>query len=180
MIRISKSTKITWNAVCLISSLVSGAWLYAVFFERGLVDSLGTSIISQYSSHHNDKLETAIEALHEGDLKIAATTLEGWGEIRKGDRVYPMKRELLLQYLQILEASEHPDMGHWATLWLQLDDRDVTARAYYFEALRRDPERQAEGRAGLIREFAKFPGNQTLAEFHAIATGRTGEQVAQQ
>ena len=111
--------------------------------------------------------------LRAGQTQPAIGLLEGkkWGEIQNRDRVYLMKRKLLETLAAQLHSTEqYRELLHWAEVWRELDERDVTAMAYWYEALRHTPDRREEGTRGLKEAWQRFPSNEALTRFLTAAT----------
>ena len=51
-----------------------------------------------------------------------------------------------------------------------MDERDVTAMAYWYEALRHTPDRREEGTRGLEEAWQRFPSNEALTRFLTAVT----------
>ncbi|NYT47314.1 MAG: hypothetical protein H0A75_06785 [Candidatus Methanofishera endochildressiae] len=72
------------------------------------------------------------------------------GDIKKGDRLYPIKRHLLLTLVQqSYEQQDNQTWVNWAKEWYQQDNRDVTAMAYYYAALLQNDKDYEKGMLGL-------------------------------
>jgi len=93
-----------------------------------------------------------------------------------GDRVYPFKRQILLRLCDQLEGvKRYKDLHYWANVLRDLNPRDVTAWAYWFESMRHMKGRGEEGRQGLQKAWKDFPVNAKLAGFHARALRESGD-----
>ena len=168
--RLSRKAKVAWNAALLVSATFFLLVLYGFTYQQSFIDKVGTSVTSSYVEYHRKRGSTALKALKRGDLEAVFDLLEDWETLRKGDRAYPFKRKLLLQLAEELNAREpYDELNYWTTVWVGLDDRDITARAYHLHALRHDSERYREALDGLAREHRRFPLNKTLTRFYAEA-----------
>ena len=84
-----------------------------------------------------------------------------------GDRGYRFKRQILSNLCRTLyNNKDYQRLLDWATVWRLLDERDVNAIAYNYEALRHTDGRRQEGREGLLEYFKKFPANRHLQRFY--------------
>ena len=82
------------------------------------------------------------------------------------DRAYPLKRALLLRLCLALEQQEnYGALRKWSLSWLSLSDRDLDARAFWYEAIRHSPGEEDEGLRGLITNQHAFPENNYLSQF---------------
>jgi hypothetical protein len=154
--------------------------LYGFTYQKSFVDQLGIDVTTAYVEYHSGQRDAALRALKRGNLDTVIDLLDDWEAFRKGDRAYPAKRSLLLELAEALDARErYDDLAHWAAVWVGLDGRDITAKAYYLQALRSDPERYREALDGLAQEHKRFPSNETLARFYADAHGIPAVEVGE-
>jgi hypothetical protein len=180
-LRLSRATKRWWNSILLVSAVLSLGALYSFRFQTEAVDDFGEYVTERYVRHHRHQRRDALEALETGDTMAVRDLLEDWEPIRKGDRVYRFKRELLLRLSETLHGrNNYTEMLHWAKVWVGLDGRDITAKAYLYEGMRHNLQTHRQGVLGLENEFRRFPGNTTLAKFHADALLQSGEQLARE
>ena len=153
--RLSRKTKIGWNIAFLLSAVFFLVVLYGFSYQKSFVDEIGISLTRTYIDYHGNQRNDALKALRRGNLEAVIDLLEDWETLRKGDRAYPFKRKLLLQLAEELNARERYDeLNYWTTVWVGLDDRDITARAYYLQALRHNSERYREALDGLAPQGA--------------------------
>ena len=83
-----------------------------------------------------------------------------------------MKRELLLSLVAQLQSLKgNHSWVAWAKIWYKLDDKDVTAMAYYYLALLQDKEHYKQGLAELKRAHQRFPKHLLLKQFYSMAIG---------
>ena len=173
--------KVIGNLVFLISTLIFSSLFLLWAYQEEIVDEVGYWMISSYKSQFNSEWKLTMRQLKAGETKAAIELLEKkkWAEIRNRDRVYPMKRKLLETLAAQLHSTEqYGELLHWAGLWRQLDERDVTAMAYWYEALRHTPDRREEGLLGLERNWERFPSNDALARFHMTVLADSGDETA--
>ncbi len=169
-LRLSRKTKVGWNTALLVCATFFLIVIYGFTYQRSFVDEFGIYITGTYIEYRKAQRNTALKALKQGDLDTVIDLLEDWEAFRKGDRVYPLKRRLLLRLAEELNTREkYDELTYWTTVWVGLDDRDITARAYYLQALRHDSERYREALDGLAREHQRFPLNRALTRFYADA-----------
>jgi len=136
--------------------------------NKALYVKLSTYLISQHQSQYLHSYSSAIKALDKGNTEPAMRALRDWQNIRKGDRAFTQKRGLLLRLTGVLhDQNRVSELLDWTKIWQALDSRDITARAFFFEALRLNPETHAEGIDGLALTYLHFPKNQRIAKFYA-------------
>ena len=75
--------------------------------------------------------------------------------LKRANRDHQEVGELLLRLAEELNARErYEELYYWTSVWVGLDDRDITARAYYLQALRHNSERYREALDGLAPQGA--------------------------
>lgn len=169
--RIPTKVKALWNGVFFICSVILLAVWYLVVFEPKLVNSFGEYITNQYVGFYSSRQSAAIKSLQQGDTEVTIALLEDWTTVLKGDRLYPLKRTLWIELLKRLDDSKrYAEMLQYSLLWVEHDDRDVSAKAYSLWALANTPGREQEGIVGLEVERSRFPKNVALEQFYQRAT----------
>ena len=137
---------------------------------------LDTYFIDKYQAPYAEDYSEAATALDQGNIALAIVTLTQWSDIKKGDRIFPQKRSLLFKLAgQLHKQKKHEQLLTWAQIWQALDSRDITARAYYLEALRLTPEQHKEGVEGLALSYKQFPGNLRMSRFYADSLREAGK-----
>jgi hypothetical protein len=149
---------------------------YIVLFQKNTGNQFTKDAIDRYENYYHNKAKDSLGLLETGDLESIRDSLGEWEHVKKGDRIYPFKRSLLLRLCSYLELkSEYSELAKWAETWVSLDDRDVTGTGYYYEAVRHLPERSEEGISGLAEQWKRFPKNDTLSMFYILALMDEGE-----
>lgn len=93
-----------------------------------------------------------------------------WEMLGLGDRAYSIKRKMLARLcLNLQQQGDYERLIKWSDAWLSMNDRDLDARAFWFEGIRHSPERESEGFEGLIANYHDFPENRYLQRFLAAA-----------
>lgn len=93
-----------------------------------------------------------------------------WEKLGLGDRAYSIKRRILARLcLNLQQQGDYERLIKWSNVWLSMNDRDLDARAFWFEGIRHSPERESEGFEGLIANYHDFPENRYLQRFLAAA-----------
>lgn len=158
---------IYWNIFWLCGALIFVAFFMTWKYNKNLITDIHNNALADYVGPNQIKSDNALEQLKTGKADAARKLLEDWEEFVKGDRIYPLKRKLLLVLAEELYKQKRFDeMLHWCEIWHAIDPRDVTATAYWLEALRHSKDRWQEGLDGLARERKRFPGNRKLIGFH--------------
>ena len=168
-----KRMKVIGNLVFLIFALIFSSLFLLWTYQEEMVDEVGFWMVSSYKNQFDSEWKVTLRQLRAGQTQPAIALLENkkWGEIRNRDRVYPMKRKLLdALAVQLHTAEQYGELLHWAEVWRELDERDVTAMAYWYEALRHTSDRREEGMRGLEGAWQHFPSNEALTRFLTAAT----------
>jgi len=165
---------------CVLFGLALFVFMTFMFFQyqENIVNQIGSWIVSSYKHPYKADQRQAEVWLREGkiDSVISLLNEDDWKQIQLGDRVYPSKRQILLQLCDQLEAvKRYEELHYWANVLRDLNRRDVTAWAYWFESMRHIKGRGEEGRQGLQKGWKNFPVNAKLAGFHARALQESGD-----
>jgi len=136
----------------------------------------GTQWSTSYNQQHVAEYRELIKQLQEGETDSTILQLQNeWNDLEKKDRVYRQKRKLLLALSEELHRQQRYDeLLKWSSEWQALDDRDIDAIAFYYEALYRSKDKQSEGFNGLKTEWHRFPKSFTLARFYSMALKERG------
>ena len=177
----SSKTRLRFVGNCVLIGLALLVSMTFMLFQyqESTVNQIGSWIVSAYKHPYKADQSQAEVWLHEGkiDSVISLLNEDDWKRIQFGDRFYRVKTEMLLKLCERLEMVErYEDLHYWAGVWRKLDGRDVTGRAYWFESMRHMKGREEEGRLGLENAWQRFPGNTSLAKFHAKALVESGDR----
>ena len=176
-----KKMKVIGNLAFLVFALIFSSLFLLWAYQEEMIDEVGAWAVSSYKKQYDSEWKDTLRDLRAGQTQSAIALLEGkkWGEIRNRDRVYLMKRKLLDTLAAELHSTErYGELLYWAEVWRELDERDVTAMAYWYEALRRTPDRREEGTRGLEEAWQRFPSNETLTKFVAAILVESGDSTA--
>ena len=176
-----KKMKVIGNLAFLVFALIFSSLFLLWAYQEEMIDEVGAWAVSSYKKQYDSEWKDTLRDLRAGQTQSAIALLEGkkWGEIRNRDRVYLMKRKLLETLAAQLHSTErYGELLYWAEVWRELDERDVTAMAYWYEALRRTPDRREEGTRGLEEAWQRFPSNETLTKFVAAILVESGDSTA--
>lgn len=139
--------------------------------EKAIVVKFGDSIRREYMRSGRKEMIKSLKRLDsEPKVGINNTTalLDDWSDIQIGDRLFPLKRRLFIHLLQTLHAQNRfVELEHRSRDWIELNERDVTVRAFYAEAKYQASGKGEKGQKLLSREFARFPLNPELSRFYA-------------
>lgn len=162
----TKSYKIIFNVLSFVFAFVFSSLLFVMAFMPELSSRIDQLVVQKYSRYYQDKAQLALNQLSQGgsDLLLAELMVD-FSEIQKGDRAYGDKRKLLKAWCAYLYAHKrYTELLPWAEQWFTLDERDVSALAYYYRALwlvKQDTNALEQ----LKKAKAKFPKHVLLREF---------------
>ena len=163
----NKKSKIFGNALSLVGALLFLTIFFVGKNHRDVVNSWGSSWVRTYFSPYQSQADILLKEVRKGQIGQAVELIQTkWQSIAKKDRAYRLKRKLLLAVAKELHRQgRYEELRHWAAQWQELDNRDIDAIAFSYEALYRLQDRKIEGLQGLKREWRRFPYNSTLTRF---------------
>ena len=170
--------KLLANGASMIGALLMLTFLFTALNNKALIDDLGKVWVNAYQGSYSSEVRGALVELSSGQTDHAIDLLaqSDWSSVRLGDRGYRFKRQILSNLCRTLyNNKDYQRLLDWATAWRVLDERDVNAIAYNYEALRHTDGRRKEGREGLLEYFKKFPANGHLQRFYVWALFDAGE-----
>ncbi len=170
--------KIFANCASLIGALLMLTLLFTTLNNKALINDLGQAWVNVYQESYSDEAREALVKLQLGQTDYAIDLLEqsDWSSVRLGDQGYRFKRQILSNLCRTLyNNKDYQRLLDWATAWRLLDERDVNAIAYNYEALRHTDGRRQEGHEGLLENFKQFPANRNLQRFYVWLLFDAGE-----
>jgi beta-galactosidase/beta-glucuronidase len=168
--RIKTDIKKIWNGFFIITALICLIVFYLSYNHKKIINNAGIYTIDKYVGIHKNQYDLTIKELKTGSLDSTIDVLNKWEGFKKGDRIYPFKRDLMLNLsLELYKLKKYNDLAVLAKKWQVLDKRDVTAMTFYYEALRNIEKKHEEGVVGLINTYEKFPKNTYLKKFYRAA-----------
>jgi len=164
--RATKNYKIILNVLSLGLALVFSGLLFVIAFVPGFSSKIDHFAVQKYSAYYQDRAQSALGGLNQGNSALLVEALiSDFSDIQKGDRAYVQKRRLLKAWCEYLYAQQrYTELLSWAKQWFALDERDVSALAYYYQALWL-VERDANALDKLRKAKASFPRHALLILF---------------
>ncbi|XXK22051.1 hypothetical protein ACMAY5_12700 [Arenicellales bacterium nBUS_48] len=163
------ATKVLANSLLAGISIVMLALLFVSFHHDEILERFGSEWVNDYAQSMKQEAITAFsqaKKTNQTSPLIALLEKAQWEEVLLDDRAYPLKRALLLRLCLALEQQEnYGALRKWSLSWLSLSDRDLDARAFWYEAIRHSPGEEDEGLRGLITNQHAFPENNYLSQF---------------
>jgi hypothetical protein len=164
-----------FTAKDLTNSLLAGisiamlAALFVSFHHDEILEEFGSEWVDDYAKSLRYEAKAALaQEKKTGRADALVTLLEtpSWSETHFGDRAYPLKRKLLERLcVNLKQQGDYSALAHWTSQWLSLNERNLDARAFWYEAIRHFPERKEEGLEGLVTNYQNFPENDYLFNF---------------
>lgn len=172
--RLTRNIKLAWNGFFLLMAVFFCGLAILVFFFPATINNFAESYKQDYVTQYRVMGEQAIKSLQQGNSEPIQSLLgDDLGDIKKGDRLYPIKRHLLLTLVQqSYEQQDNQTWVNWAKEWYQQDNRDVTAMAYYYAALLQNDKDYEKGMLGLKEAVDRFPKHQLLRQFYQAQISR--------
>ncbi len=168
--RINTKIKKILNILFIITSLICLIIFYLTSNHKIIINNAGFYTIEKYVESHKILHDSTIKELKAGSLESTIEVLDKWDKFKKGDRIYPFKRDLMLNLsLELYKLKKFNDLAVLTKKWRALDERDVTAMAFYYEALINIKKKHEKGIIGLINTYEKFPKNIYLKKFYSAA-----------
>ncbi len=151
---------IALGVLAILLTAFQGGQLYEDFAKEWGDDHL------ERARHQVSKALKEQASTGEDDALVTLLETSRWRNIHLGDRTYPLKREVLAHLCTSLkQRADYHALAHWAAQWLSLNERNLDARAFWYEAIRHIPGRAGEGSEGLIKSQHNFPDNVLLTTF---------------
>lgn len=161
--------KIAFNWIMLVLALLLTVMLLSIILIPSFSSKIEHFALEQYTEYYQEKEQQALQAERQDNMTLFADILRAYfADIQKGDRVYPQKRELLLRLCAYLYSQQdYAELLRWAAVWFQLDERDITALAYYYQALW-ITEHNEDALLKLQQVSERFPKHLLLKEFNQV------------
>ncbi len=173
--RLKKSFKLVWNGFFFLTAACFIGIAVMVLFFGNTIDQIGKNRIEDHVSEYAIQTEHVMQDLKNNDSLALQDLLNGdLAEVKKGDRLYPIKRKLLLALVNFLRTRQTDHLWtDWAKQWFELDPQDVTAMAYYYAALMLSDKEYEQGFNGLRNAQQRFPDHRLLKQFYHSAIKAT-------
>ena len=171
------SLKILSNALSLIGAIIFLVMLLDLKDQKLFkLNDWGTQWSTSYYQKHTVTFKELIKQLQKGETDSTVLQLQSdWNDLEKRDRAYRLKRKLLFALSEELHRQKrYNELLKWSSEWRAIDDRDVDAIAFYYEALYRSKDKRTEGFNGLKTEWHRFPDSLTLFGFYSLTLEERG------
>lgn len=122
-----------------------------------LLNKVGNKIVKIYNDIYVSKFKVINENIQDSDLKKIDELLSNYADIKKGDRIYPLKRSLLRRYsLELYDRENYDKLLNVSSSWYKNDKRDITALIIYINALKLTNKYNAKKHKSLIEFSSSF------------------------
>ncbi len=166
----AKSYKIVFNILLLIVALLFSGILATMLCFDKLTNQFDNALVSQYHAYYLNKEQKALLQLQSGNTETIKNSLSNaFYEFKKGDRVYPFKRNLLLKLAEeSYNKQQFKSLLYWSAIWFEDDSRDVTAMISYYTALFHTAGKEQEALQILRKIKIDFPKNKLIQNLNIL------------
>ncbi len=175
-------SKIYANALSMMGALVFVVVIFIVFSRPELINKLGSHSILFYRVSFSSEAKNVLGQLAYEKTGNAVKLLQDpkWTNVLLDDKPYHLKREVLKSLCRVFHGNrDYKQLLHWVTVWRDLDERDVDAMAFWYEALRHTTDRRIIGVNGLFEGQQRFPGNVLFQKFYFQSQNNSGKPSTQ-
>lgn len=175
-------SKLYANALSMMGALVVVVVIFMVFSRPELINMLGSHSILFYRVSFSSEAKNVLGQLTHEKTGNAVKLLQDpkWTNVLLDDKPYYLKREVLKSLCSVFHRNKnYKQLLHWATVWRDLDERDVDAMAFWYEALRHTTDRRTIGVNGLSKGQKQFPRNVLFQRFYFQSQNNSGKSLTQ-
>ncbi len=175
-------SKIYTNALSMMGALVVVVVIFMVFSRPELINKLGSYSILFYRVSFSSEAKNVLGQLAHEKTGNAVKLLQDpkWTNVLLDDKPYYLKREVLKNLCSVFHRNKnYKQLLHWATVWRDLDERDVDAMAFWYEALRHTTDRRKIGVNGLSKGQKQFLRNVLFQRFYFQSQNNSGKSLTQ-
>ena len=161
--------KIVANSLSMTVAIMFIATVCVVYIQPQVVNKLGNYSTKVYKLSYSSETKNVLGQLAQGKTGDVVKLLNSqkWKNVFLDDKAYYLKREMLRSLCRVLHATKSYDkLLKWVSVWREIDERDVDAMAYWYEALSHTTNRRQEGIEGLYDGQKMYPTNILFQSFH--------------
>tara|TARA_B100000959_G_scaffold231682_1_gene248284 strand:- start:249 stop:1373 length:1125 start_codon:yes stop_codon:yes gene_type:complete len=166
----------------MMGALVVVVVIFMVFSRPELINKLGSYSILFYRVSFSSEAKNVLGQLAHQKTGNAVKLLQDpkWTNVLLDDKPYYLKREVLKNLCSVFHRNKnYKQLLHWATVWRDLDERDVDAMAFWYEALRHTTDRRKIGVNGLSKGQKQFLRNVLFQRFYFQSQNNSGKSLTQ-
>lgn len=155
--------------MAVFAILVSIVWVY----EKPVVDKLENEIKDRYLAYYQAEFDRCKEQLNSDGpkgVKAFEEFIESIQEIKKQDRLFPLKRQAFRLIADAMsEREDRANELRWVQRWAAYDERDVEVQLRLALLMTESPDLREEGIKRLANLYLKIPENKGVTERYAEA-----------
>ncbi len=145
-----------------LMSLMAITIAYIWIFNPLVIRNLDAFVISRYTSKTKSQLHQANTLIAKGKdedaLRILKSITEELKDIKKQDRLAPIKQKTINKIVQVYtKRKEFKDALKWLDIWLAFNDRDLVAQVKRAKLLTKIPGREMDGEKIISELYDKVP-----------------------
>jgi len=129
---------------------------------------------------YSSESKKALSQLAQGKIGDVVKLLQSqkWENVLLDDKPYYLKREILRSLCRVLHTTKsYNKLLKWVSVWRKIDERDVDAMAFWYEALSHTANRRQEGIEGLYDGQKMYPTNILFQSFYQLSLKKSGHVV---
>ena len=161
--------KLVANGLLMTAAVMFVAAVFVVYIQPQFVNKLGNYWIVVYKLSYSSEAKKSLGQLAQGNTGDVVKLLQSrkWKNVLLDDKPYYLKREILRALCRVFrETKSYDELLKWASIWREIDDRDVDAMAFWYEALSHTTDRRQKGIAGLYEGQKMYPANVLFQMFY--------------
>ena len=161
--------KLVANSLSMIAAVMFIAAVFMVYIQPQVVNKLGNYAIVVYKLSYSSEAKKSLGQLAQGNTGDVVKLLQSrkWKNVLLDDKPYYLKREILRALCRVFrETKSYNELLKWASIWREIDERDVDAMAFWYEALSHTTDRHQKGIVGLYEGQKMYPANVLFQKFY--------------
>jgi hypothetical protein len=126
---------------------------------------IGVTYLNFYERSAKELSKNAISDIQNGQLDNAIELLTKWEDIQKGDRLYPLKREIYIELTeQWMKSDTLQPVIDYGAPFLQRDERDLEIFARWVAAAVKIDSAREKALALISKNWYRFPQEESVSE----------------
>ena len=170
--------KIVANSLSMIVAIMFIATVCVVYIQPQVVNKLGNYSTKVYKLSYSSETKNVLGQLAQGKTGDVVKLLQSqkWRNVLLDDKPYYLKREILRSLCRVFHATKnYNELLKWVSVWREIDERDVDAMAFWYEALSHTADRSQEGIEGLYGGQKMYPTNVLFQSFYHQSLKKFGD-----
>jgi hypothetical protein len=121
-----------FRAILLLFIIATIAIVLLWKYNKPAIDNFQNYLIAKYTAYYQDEFNQCLALLNEDNtegIKAVEEFLATTKNIKRQDRIYPLKREAYARISKALsEKGDRAGASKWLEQWVALDERDIKAQ----------------------------------------------------